>query len=310
MDQVQTKKKIKRPPLEGLYPYLVFILLGFFVADLALIPLRGHMMPTQAPPSKPKKSRSEELVARSTLTPITARNIFSRDGLIPAPLAQKAKPGQEEQAAPKDAAPVPSSLPLSLIGTIVHSNPEKSIANIEVRPKSTVIAVRVNKDIDTLATLLSVERGKVIIRNLNNQRLEYLEIKSLNKLSFNAPKASTGASGKQEVKQTGQNKFEINRADVLKYTSDMSSVLQQAAMQPRRKANGEIDGFKFLNIQPGSIYTQLGFQVGDVIKSVNGEPVDSPAKAMEMYNTLKGANSIKILIERDGREQENDYTIK
>ncbi len=33
--------------------------------------------------------------------------------------------------------------------------------------------------------------------------------------------------------------------------------------------------------------TKLSLKRGDVIKSVNGEPVDSPAKAMELYNELE-----------------------
>ena len=304
----QLKKKIKRPPFEGLYPYLIFLFLGFCLADLVLIPIRGMMLPSQPPPSHPKHPVMSQDSARSSFSSITARNIFSQDGKIPDALAMKDKKGGREEG--KDLPPVPSNLPLNLIGTIVHSNPAKSIANIEVKPKTTVLAVRVGKDIDTLANLVSVERGKVIIRNLNNQRLEYLELKNLSKLSFNAAKPTSKGSGKEEVKQVGQNKFEINRSDLLKYTSDMSSVLQQAAMQPHRKANGEIDGFTFVNIQPGTIYTQLGFQKGDTIKSVNGEPVDSPAKAMEMYNALKGSSNVKIGVERDGRDEEHDYTIK
>jgi general secretion pathway protein C len=118
------------------------------------------------------------------------------------------------------------------------------------------------------------------------------------------------SGGGGDVAQVAPNKFEIKRADLLKYTNNMASILQQAAMAPRRNANGEIDGFKFLSIQPGSIYSQLGFQNGDTIKGVNGEKVDSPAKAMELYNALKTSNSIKLTIERDGRDTDMDYTVK
>ncbi len=311
MDKMNPKKIAKRPPLEGLYPYIVFLFLGYCIADLVVIELRGHMIPNSVPPSKPAQMLPADMLSRGTFTPIISRNIFTEDGSIPDALSDKqAKSEQKEE--PRDATPVLSSLPLTLIGTIVHSNPAKSIANIEVKPKSTVIAVRPEQEIDTLAVLVSVERGKVIIRNTNNSRLEFIEIKDLNKLSFNAPKAAGAgpSKAKGEVQQVGQNKFEIKRSDILKYTSDMSSVLQQAAMQPSRKSTGEIDGFKFVSIQPGSIYSQLGFQVGDKITCVNDEPVDSPAKAMEMYNTLKGSSSIKICVERDGRKQDFDYTVK
>ncbi|MBX2993475.1 MAG: general secretion pathway protein GspC [Bdellovibrionaceae bacterium] len=312
MDKTNPKKTAKRPPLEGLYPYIVFLFLGYCIADLVVLELRGSMIPNSVPPSRQMQNRPVDMPQRGTFTPITSRNIFTEDGSIPDALAVKqAKTEQKEE--PKDAAPVLSSLPLGLVGTIVHSNPAKSIANIEVRPKSTVIAVRPNQEIDTLAVLVSVERGKIIIRNSNNSRLEYIELKNLSKLSFNAPKAAAPgapATGSQDVQMVGQNKFEVKRSDILKYTSNMSQILQDAAMQPSRKASGEIDGFKFMSIKPGSIYSQLGFQIGDKITCVNDEPVDSPAKAMEMYNTLKGSSSIKICIERDGRKQDFDYTVK
>jgi len=54
----------------------------------------------------------------------------------------------------------------------------------------------------------------------------------------------------------------------------------------------------------------LGFQIGDVIKGVNGEKVDSPAKALELYNTLKTSNQVKILMDRGGKETEFDYNVK
>jgi general secretion pathway protein C len=134
-------------------------------------------------------------------------------------------------------------------------------------------------------------------------------MKSSSKINFNTSKATPTVGGPTEVQQVGQNKFQIKRSDVLKYTSNMAEVLQQAAMAPKRGANGEIECFKFLAIQPNSIYTQLGFQNGDCIKGVNGEPVDSPAKAMELYNQLKSSNGIKMKVERDGRDQDFDYNV-
>jgi general secretion pathway protein C len=249
----------------------------------------------------------------STYQVIVSKNIFAPDNVIPDTLAilkakQSNNVAKEEQV--KEDVPVPSTLPLSLVGTIVHSNPEKSIANIEIKSKNMTIAVRVGKTIERMAKLESVERGRVIIRNSNNNRLEFLELKDLNKLSFNSTQKVTAEANKEDVKETAPNQFEVKRADVIKYTSDLSNVLQQAAMVPVRGPGGEIQGFRFVNIQPDSIYTKLGFQVGDVIKNVNGEAIDSPAKALELYNALKGSNDIKLNVERNGREQEMQYMIK
>ncbi len=74
-------------------------------------------------------------------------------------------------------------------------------------------------------------------------------------------------------------------------------------------SGGRVDGFRFVAIQPNSIYEKLGFKPMDVIKSVNGEPVNSPTKAMELYNSLKSDSRISIMIERNGRDETFKYEI-
>lgn len=292
---------------EKFLPYLFFIFLGYCIADLALLSFRDRMLPDQAPPARPKKSSLDEMPSRGTYNSIITRNIFNSQGTIPDPLVEKGKENQQQQ---KDDAPVPTQLPLSLVGTIVHSNPKKSIANIEIKGKNTVLAFIPDRDIEKMATLVSVERNKAIIRNQSSGRLEFIEMKSISKISFTGAKPAAATPVSNEVQQVAPNKFELKRSDVLKYTTDMASVLQQAAMAPRRNANGEIECFKFLSIQPGSIYTQLGFQNGDCIKAVDGQAVTSPSQAMDMYNALKNSNNIKLKVERDGRDNEYDYNIK
>lgn len=294
----------RRPFFETLLPFFLFLFLGYCLADLAILGFRDRMLPNQPPPSRPKNFQNNGIESRSTYNTIITRNIFASNGIIPDPLMSQGPSQEQEQT------PVLSSLPLVLRGTIVTTDPTRAIANIEIKSKQQVLPFRVGYEIDKLATLTKVERNRIVFRNSNNGRLEFIEMKTEGqKISLQSAKPAVGG-GKSDVIQVAPNKFEIKRSDVLKYTNDMASILQQAAMAPRRNANGEIDGFKFLSIQPGSIYSQLGFQNGDTIKGVNGDKVDSPAKAMELYNALKTSNAIKITIERDGRDTDMDYNVK
>lgn len=298
--------------LSKYWPSLFLLVLALLLADLIVLGIRPYFLVTPIKLGEMGKPRHFVPPQVATYQVIISKNIFSQDGSIPDTLAVIKARQQNQQSTQEQAQnniPVPSTLPLNLIGTLVHSNPEKSIANIELRLKNVTIAVRVGNSIDTLAKLESVERGRVVIRNVHLNRLEYLELKDLNKLTFNATQKAVEALN-EEVKQVAPNRFEVKRSDVVKYTSDLSNVLQQAAMIPVRGPGGEIQGFRFVNIQPDSIYTKLGFQVGDVIKSVNGEPIDSPAKALELYNALKGSSNIRLNMERNGRDQEMEYQIK
>ncbi len=298
--------KNQRPPFEKWYPYILFAFIGYCVADLGILAYRDRMLPQSSPPSRPKTSTMDQGVSRGAYNTLISRNIFSASGVIPDALIDKSK-GVEAQ---REEDPVLSQLPLTLIGTLVHSNPDKSIAAIEVRGKNQVISYRPGKEIEGMASILKVERQRVVFRNLNSNRLEFIEMKKDGtKVSFGSSVKPAGPAG--DVQTAGDNNFNIKRADLLKYTNDLSSILMQARAVPNREpGTGNINGFRLLDMQPGSIYEQLGLQRMDVIKSVDGTPVDSPAKAMELYNTLKNAPKVSLQIERNGKSETMTYNIQ
>lgn len=292
--------------LERWYPLIVSTFVGYCLADLAILYIRPSMLPTKAPPAKQASPIFDQAPPRGGYNTITSKNIFNWDGTIPDPLTPKggpAKPGEEQ-------IPVLSQLPLNLIGTIVHSAAEKSVASIELKSKNQTISVRIKAEIDNMAEILKIERNKVTFRNLNNNQLEYIEIQSKGKISFSGSALISKASSDEEVKAVAPNQFTLKRGDVLKYTNNLASLLQQARSAPHKNPQtGEIDGFTILDYQPGSIYEKLGLQRMDVLKAVNGEPVDSPAKAMELYNALKNSDKVSISIDRGGKSESLDYSI-
>lgn len=64
--------------------------------------------------------------------------------------------------------------------------------------------------------------------------------------------------------------------------------------------DGKPLGFKLFGIRAGSVPERLGFRNGDVVKSVNGQPFDSPERALEAYSKLKEAKRLDLEIERHG----------
>lgn len=300
------KGQFKTGILERWYPLIASTLVGYCLADISILYLRPAMLPTKAPPAKQSLPIFDQSPPRGSYNSIISKNIFNWDGTIPdalTPKGTKEKPGEDQ-------VPVLSQLPLNLIGTIVHSKPEKSVASIEVKSKNQSVSVRPKAEIENMAEIVKIERNKVIFRNLNNNQLEYIEMQAKGKLSFRGSTAAAKPSGTEEVRQTGSNQFSLKRSEVLKYTNNLASLLQQARSAPHKNPQtGEIDGFTILDFQAGSIYEKLGLQRMDVIKNVNGEPVDSPAKAMELYNALKSSDRVSISIDRGGKSETLDYSI-
>jgi general secretion pathway protein C len=167
----------------------------------------------------------------------------------------------------------------------------------------------VGEEIESMARVTKIERRKIVFRNLNNQRLEYIEIPKNASVTFGMKAPAAANAG--EVQHDGQFTFTMRRSILSKYTSDMGAVLQQARMVPNivPGSGGRVNGFRFVAIQPGSIYEKLGFKPMDVIKAVNGEAVNSPTKAMELYNALKSDNRISLTIERNGQDVPFTYNV-
>lgn len=293
-----------RPPFEAFYIYILAVLCGYLMADLGVMSVRPAMLPTSAPPSRPGKPMRSTYTLESKYSNIPARNIFNSDKKIPPAITSEGGGGGDFIDAP----PVASQLPLKLEGTLVHANPKKSVASIALKNKNEVQAFMVDYEIEGMARITSIERRKVVFRNLNNQRLEYIDIPRDNAVTFGVKDPKVAG---EDVKREGEFEFTMNRSDITKYTADLGSILQQARMVPNivPGSGGRVDGFRFVAIQPNSIYEKLGFKPMDVIKSVNNEPVNSPTKAMELYNALKSEGKIRLTVERNGREEQFNYNI-
>ena len=54
----------------------------------------------------------------------------------------------------------------------------------------------------------------------------------------------------------------------------------------------------------------IGIRSGDVIKSINGKPIDSPNKALDLFEQLKNSSNINLDIERRGQPKQLNYDIK
>lgn len=328
MDQANNDKSF----LKNILIYVFLGFLSFMVADLILLKfVRMQFFPSftakdaaglrnmrRGGGGSSDEKNSDLARYNQGYKHILNRNMFNSDGVISPPLSslQKSDGGEgEEEEIYND--PVLSSLPLTLEGTIVHRNPYRSLATVEVGGKA--LSYTVGDNIDGLAEVISVVRKKVIIRNSDTRKLEYIEIPRDLKIERRkpvvkvVPKPTFGAPEKVKpsvVKREG-NTFKAKRSDVNKKLNNLGKLLREAKVERAvDPVTGEVMGFEFKSIKEGSDISDLGFQVGDIIKSVDGEIINSPSTAMRLFNQMKNASELKITINRDGQDQEFDYSIE
>jgi general secretion pathway protein C len=64
--------------------------------------------------------------------------------------------------------------------------------------------------------------------------------------------------------------------------------------------NGKTDGFSISNVEPGSVFEQIGLQNGDLLTSIQGQPVTNPMQAMGLISAVRTASAIDLTVNRGG----------
>jgi micrococcal nuclease len=117
-------------------------------------------------------------------------------------------------------------------------------------------------------------------------------------------KAEFGAATAAEPKAEAQPRMSIAAgAPGLPDTGDVDVMGLVAKHQPRvtSDANGNPLGFTADNISQIPMASQLGFQDGDIISSVNGTAIRSEADVWGLVNSLKGAKQVNVNVIRNGQ---------
>jgi general secretion pathway protein C len=122
-----------------------------------------------------------------------------------------------------------------------------------------------------------------------------------------APTTSPGAK-MEGIRQVADDRYDIERSVIDSTLGDLNRIATQARIVPSFK-NGVANGFKLFSIQPGSLYSSIGIENGDVIQRVNGYEINSPEKALELYQKLKESGHVTIELERGGRVVRKEYNI-
>ena len=106
-------------------------------------------------------------------------------------------------------------------------------------------------------------------------------------------------SSKLDLKKLGPGKFEVSRAEVQQTMENPAQFFTQMRALPHT-VNGKTDGFSISQVTPGSVFDQLGLQNGDLLTSIDGQPVTNPMQALGLMQAMKTASAIDLTVNRGG----------
>jgi len=154
----------------------------------------------------------------------------------------------------------------------------------------------------TSYTLTKLYKNYVVFeRDLKEYKLELPKQKDANY------EIQTNSSIKKNI-VIKEDSVSVNRSYLNSYVNNLDKVWNDIAIKDIRK-NGKIQGFKINRVKRNSVFSKLGLKTGDIIKSVNGQIIQSYADAFKIYNELNKLEFLIIEVLRNNELMELNYEI-
>ena len=126
-------------------------------------------------------------------------------------------------------------------------------------------------------------------------------------LRKNKRPSSTAAQKVQgEIVDAGDHKI-IDKSLVTHYSNNIKEIYKNIGIG-ETKVNGKTQ-FKITFVRRGSPFAKLGVKRGDIIKSLNGQEINSEAEAFQIIKNIDSIENITLGILRGKKEMELEYEI-
>ena len=297
MDERQTALSIK----------IITLIAAAYLSSGIVVDFAGSHIPvfTNTATSKAERvSSAGKLAGIDYYASVWEKNIFNPGGDVSAERPALKELEVETEVVEEINIPL-SALNYTLIGTVAGTEAH-SFAIIKIPAEKQQMLYRTG-DMVGPAEIVRIERNRVILNNAGRQ--EMLEV------AFDAsPIASAGKRGGRSsaakgIRKVSANRYVLDRKEVDRLSGDMSQFMTQVRVVPNI-VRGKASGYKLMNIKKGSLVEGVGLQNGDIIKEINGKPIDKPEAAFGAYRQLKDDGKFVIEIERKGKRETLSYDIR
>jgi general secretion pathway protein C len=113
----------------------------------------------------------------------------------------------------------------------------------------------------------------------------------------------------EDVVQVDDATWRIRRELMQEQFANLGGLAQQARVTPY-VVQGETRGFRVTRLKANSLLQKIGLQHGDVLQKVNGNSITSPADALQAYQQLQQAGTVRLEILRRDRASTLTYEIR
>jgi len=185
--------------------------------------------------------------------------------------------------------------PARLLGTLSSTLRERSVATLLMtsgRARSVW-----EGDLVLDAEVVEIERDAIVLRRgATLQRLTMRE-------GPRSPSTPTAWVVPMSV-----NEFAVSRAEVMTRLGDLYGLSREVQVVPAFR-DGVPIGFRFARVGADSPATSLGLKSGDMIRAVNGQPLDSMQRLLSLVASLERTTQVDLEVERAGQVLTHHYRL-
>jgi general secretion pathway protein C len=294
------------------------VVLCALLAALAVDALVAAELVARTRPPRPHARRAAPPPRRRDKdgTAVAARNIFCSS------CETDAAPASEPRR-PDDGRPPLTSLPIALVATFGSGAGVATIANARTG-RAGLYAV--GETIPDAGPIRRIGAQTVELWNVAAGRLERMDLVAVASAASAGTTGTTAAAAKAAPRPPGpdsellaaadkgvtrvdERHFQVERGLLDQVLGNPMALAKQGRVLPVIE-DGKAQGFRVTGVHKDSVFTKIGLQNGDVIRSINGMDLTSPDKVLDAYSRLRSSSSLAIRVARAGAPVEIEYAIR
>lgn len=204
--------------------------------------------------------------------------------------------------------PGPLESPFLTLGVIAQEgDPVRSVALFKDRSSSKTYAVRQGAAVGRGFVLSYVGRKAVHLKSPTGAIL-CLEVGAATMLQPGPVMGVPSSSSDGSMAGIERNGAEVRVSSalidsILRDEAQFAKVLMQAATAPYYVA-GKLQGFSFLEVDPGSVYSSIGLEDGDIVTAINGREITDVGKTLKQLQALRSEPEASLTVMRRGQRRE------
>ncbi|HNZ04316.1 MAG TPA: type II secretion system protein GspC [Myxococcota bacterium] len=240
------------------------------------------------------------------------RNIFNAEPEVP---VEEGEPGEGDGTGQGGGAAI--SLNVKLLGTMMSTKAADSLAMISLDEKPRL--VRTGQLLNEVVEIFEIHARYIVLRQGENLSVVTLWDEAVDRATpkvaaqaaaaVGTAPAESGDAYAAGIQKKGPYDYQIDRNMLEEQLQDLTKLGMQARIVPNYEG-GKYAGFRLVGIRPNSLYKALGMQSGDLLQRINGEEIDTPNKAIQLFESLRSSSQIAIDVVRRGKKVTMNYTIQ